>query len=190
MMLVWAALAAVLCAAPQEPAEKSAKSAVDPKLHADAARLVELSGARERMQEGVDQLLKDLGAKFNEKCKGCDPAAGLEWSRRMKLKIKVEDLLDIMVRAYEKYLTDEEINQLISLMTDQKRTSDQKTSSGQKSEQPRKPLPELQQKLTTVMPALQGEIIGGGAQLGAALGTETELEIRKEHPEYFPAPDK
>jgi hypothetical protein len=106
-------------------------------------------------------------------CKDCDPAAGDEWARRMKLKLKVDDFMAIMVRAYEKHLTDDEITQLIAVMTDRK-------------DAPAKPPPPaLQQKLASVMPSVQSEILGGGTQLGAKLGADTELEIRKEHPEYF-----
>jgi hypothetical protein len=169
MKLALLALATLLCAAAQDPAEKP----VDPKLHADAAKLVELSGARQRMQSGIDQLLKDGTAQFMRMCKDCDPAAGDEWARRMKLKLKVDDFMAIMVRAYEKHLTDDEITPLIAVMSDRKDAP------------AKQPPAELQQKLASVMPSVQSEILGGGTQLGAKLGADTELEIRKEHPEYF-----
>ncbi len=84
----------------------------------------------------------------------------------------------IVIRGYEKYLNDDDITQLIALMTDQKDGA------------AKQPLPELQKKLTSVSPSLQSEILGGGTQLGSKLGAETELEIRKDHPEYFKAPAK
>jgi hypothetical protein len=178
MTLSIVALAAALCMAAQDPAEKPKPDAVDPKLHADAVRLVELSGARERMQEGLDKILKDGAAQYAKMCTDCDPAVGDEWARRMKSKLKVDDFMAIVVHAYEKYLNDDDITQLIALMTDQK---------GSPAKQP---LPELQKKLTSVSPSLQSEILGGGTQLGSKLGAETELEIRKDHPEYFKAPAK
>jgi hypothetical protein len=45
--------------------------------------------------------------------------------------------------------------------------------------------PELQQKLTSVMPSIQSEILAGCVQIGAKLGAEVGQEIEKEHPDYM-----
>jgi hypothetical protein len=47
--------------------------------------------------------------------------------------------------------------------------------------------PELKEKLTSVMPSIQSEILGGCVQVGAKLGAEVGQAIEKEHPEYLKA---
>ena len=62
--------------------------------------------------------------------------------------------------------------------------------SSQKTEKPAPPTPALQKKLSDLMPAIMGEIIGGSAEIGAKVGAESGTEIEKEHPEYVPARPK
>jgi len=91
-----------------------------------------------------------------DKCQGCAPEFGKEWKRRFLERTNINDYLDVYVRAYEKYFTNAEINELIVL---QKETS--KTAV---------PSPALKERLTAVMPELMADAIGDCGKIGANLG--------------------
>ena len=164
---------------PSEPGESTVAKKVDPKLHADAIRLVEAAGARQRLQDNFKQMVDDGAKQMMEKCPRCSPEYGEEWKKRFLERSNLQDYLDVYVRVYEKYFTDAEINELIALQKD-KGTS--KAAS---------PSPALKDKLSSVMPAVMGDSVGGCAQIGAKLGAEIGGEIEREHPEYLkPQADK
>lgn len=149
-------------------------SRVDPKLHADVVRLVDLDGARQRMQNGLKPLIENGKNVMMRTC-NCDPAFGEEWAKRMLARTNLDDYVSVIVRTYEKYLSDDEVLQLIAL-------------TEKKNSQPVNPSPQLKEKLASIMPSLQSEIMGGTTQIGAKLGAEIGQEIGKEHPEYFKQP--
>lgn len=149
---------------------------VDPKLHADAVRLVEVSGAKQRLRENFSQLVDDGVKQIMEKCERCTPEFRDEWKKRFLERSNLQDYLDVYVRVYEKYFTDAELNELIALQKD-------KASSKAAS-----PSPALKEKLTSVMPDVMGDSMGGCAKIGAKLGAEIGSEIEREHPEYMKPP--
>jgi len=167
-----------LCVVAQVPSEKSGAASdqtkVDPKLHADVVRLVELDGARERMRSGLKPLIENGKNVMMRTC-NCDPAFGDEWAKRMLARTNLDDYVNVIVRAYEKYLSDDEILQLLTLIE-------------KKNTQPASPSPHLKEKLAAIMPSLQSEIMGGSTQVGSKLGAEIGQEIGEEHPEYFKQP--
>jgi hypothetical protein len=172
-------LVLALAAHAQSPADKpnaqnspDAADKASAKLHADAIKLVEATGARQRVQGGLKQMLEEGKKYMMGKCPACKPAFSDEWEKRMLERLKVEDFLAVYVRVYEKYFTDEEITELISLQ------------SAKQDSPPRTPSPALKQKLDKVMPSLMGEAIGGCSEIGAKLGAEVGAEIQKEHPDY------
>jgi hypothetical protein len=173
-------LALALSANAQSPVDKSSKSEttvvkkVDPKLHADAVRLVEVSGAKQHLQDNLEKMVDEAQKAIMDKCQGCAPEFGKEWKRRFLERTNINDYLDVYVRAYEKYFTDAEINELIAL---QKETS--KTAV---------PSPALKEKLTAVMPELMADAIGDSGKIGAKLGAQIGAEIEREHPEYMKPP--
>jgi hypothetical protein len=179
-------LALALCAnahsqANQPPKAASSASAkdVDPKLHADAIRLVDASGAKQRLQDSFKQMVDDGAKQMMEKCSRCTPEYRDEWKKRFLARSNLQDYLDVYVSVYEKYFTDAEINELISLQKDH---GTSKVAI---------PSPALKEKLASVMPSVVGEAVGGCAQIGAKLGSEIGAEIEREHPEYLkPPPDK
>jgi hypothetical protein len=176
-------LALTVLANAQSPVDKPSETGagttakkVDPKLHADAIRLVEVSGARRRLQDNFKQMVDDGAKQMMEKCQRCTPEFGDEWRKRFLERSNIQDYLDVYVRVYEKYFTDAEIGELIALQKD-KGTS-----------KAAEPSPALKEKLTSVMPSLMGDSVGGCAQIGAKLGTEIGSEIEREHPEYMKPP--
>jgi hypothetical protein len=158
---------------PSEPGESTIAKKVDPTLHADAIRLVEVSGARQRLQDNIKQLVDEGAKQMTEKCQRCTPEFRDEWKKRFLERSNLQDYLDVYVRVYEKYFTDAEINELIALQKD-KGTS--KAAS---------PSPALKEKLASVMPDVMGDSMGGCAKIGAKLGAEIGREIEREHPEYM-----
>jgi hypothetical protein len=159
-----------------ELGESSIVKKVDPKLHSDAIRLVEASGARQRLQDNFRQMVDDGAKQMMEKCQRCTPEYRDEWKKRFLERSNLQDYLDVYVRVYEKYFTDAEINELIALQKD-KGTS--KAAS---------PSPALKEKLASVTPDVMGDSMGGCAKIGAKLGSEIGSEIEREHPEYMKPP--
>ncbi|HSZ61400.1 MAG TPA: hypothetical protein VK828_06365 [Terriglobales bacterium] len=159
-----------------EPKESTTAEKVDPKVHADAVRLVEVSGARQPLEDNFKQMVDDGAKQMMDKCQRCTPEYRDEWKKRFLERSNLQDYLDVYVRVYEKYFTDAEINELITLQKD-KGTS--KVAS---------PSPALKEKLTSVMPDVMGDSIGGCAKIGAKLGAEVGSEIEREHPEYMKPP--
>jgi len=166
----------------EKPAAQDAKSTTDkpdPKLHADAVKLVELSGARKHLENGFASMTDEAKKHMMQQCPQCSPEFGEEWSKRMLARLKVDDFLEVFVQAYEKSFTDDEILELIKL---QEKSNDS---------QPPAPSPHLKEKVDAVMPTVMSEVMGGCTRIGAKLGAEIGAEIEKEHPEYTKAkPEK
>jgi hypothetical protein len=166
----------------EKPAAQDAKSATDkpdPKLHADAVKLVELSDARKRLENGFASMTEEAKKQMMQQCPQCSAEFGEEWSKRMLARLKADDFLEVFVQAYEKSFTDDEIVELIKL---QEKRNDS---------QPPAPSPHLKEKVDSAMPTVMSEIMGGSTRIGAKLGAEIGAEIEKEHPEYIKAkPEK
>jgi len=158
---------------PQTTVAEDSPQVVDPKLHADVTKLVELTGIRAAMQNNLKQLVDQGKARMRQLCTGCDPAYSDEWAKRMLARLNIDDFIAVYVRVYEKYFNDDEVEQLIAAQN-QIRKSQRPTLSD-----------ELKQKMAAQMVTIQSEIIGGTTQLGAKLGGEIGKEIELEHPEYF-----
>jgi hypothetical protein len=158
---------------------KSATDKPDPKLHADAVKFVELSGARKRLENGFASMTEEGKKLMMQQCPQCSPEFGEEWSKRMLTRLKVDDFLEVFAQAYEKSFTDDEILELIKL---QEKRNDS---------QPPAPSPHLKEKVDSVMPTVMSEVMGGSTRIGTKLGAEIGAEIEKEHPEYLKAkPEK
>lgn len=145
----------------------------DVRLHADVMKLIEVTGVRAAMQNAVGQLVTSGKAKMMQVCPGCSPAFADEWARRMLARINLDDFIAVYARVYEKYLTDDDVVQLIAL----------RNRAG--TSQPPAIPDGLKQKLSARMTSIQSEIMGGTTQLGAKLGGDIGREIQQEHPEYF-----
>jgi hypothetical protein len=170
------ALALALCvngqgaaAQPTPPPDAAAE------VHRKAVMLVEAAGVRERMQTAVPALIQSSTATMQKQCPDCSPAFFTEWGKRMAARVRIDDFVDVAVRAYEKRFTAEELTELLAAVT------------SQKAGKPVPLSPQLQKKISDNMPAIMGEITGGSTEIGARLGGEIGAEIQKEHPEYFPA---
>jgi hypothetical protein len=133
--------------------------------------LVELSGARQRIQANLEKNVDEAIKTMMDKCQRCSPEFGKEAKKRFLERINIDDYRDVFVRMYEKYFTDEEINELIDLRKETSKTG--------------VPSPALKEKLTAVMPRAMADAIDECTKMGAKLGAEIEAEIEREHPEYM-----
>jgi len=158
---------------PAESVDSATAKTADPKLHADAIRLVEVSRTRQRIQDNLRQTVDDGGKQMMEKCPRCTVEYRGEWEKRFLERTNIDDYVAVFVRAYEKYFTDAEINELIVFQKEKEASKDAS------------PPPALKEKLSSVMPSVLGEIMGGCAGIGAKLGAEIGAEIEREHPEYL-----
>jgi hypothetical protein len=162
-----------------EPSENAIAKKFDSKRHADAVRLVEVSGAKQRLHDNFKQMVDEGAKQMMEKCQRCTPEFRDEWEKRFLERSNLQDYVDVYVRVYEKYFTDKEINELIILQED-KGTSKAGSAS-----------PALREKLTSVMPDVMADSVGDCAKIGTKLGAEIGNEIAREHPEYMrPSADK
>ena len=150
----------------------AASPAVDPKLHSDVMRLIELSGARQELDGRKKEMVEEGRKKMVESCPKCAPEFSKAWAKRMLERMNIEDFLDVYARAYEKYLNRDDVEELIDLK--------EKAAA----HQPAQPSPRLREKIQSVMPALMGDIMGGCVKIGAELGSKVGEEIAAEHPEY------
>lgn len=88
---------------------------IDPQLHANTVKLIELSGDRERIQSGLAQRIDDVKARLLQQLPSSDPAYSEELVDRLKSRLKVQDFIDVEVRVYEKHFTSGEIEELLGI---------------------------------------------------------------------------
>ncbi len=173
MKLFLAIAAATLCLHAQAPTRQPApKPDTAVQAHLTAVKLVELSGARDRIVASLPDMIEQGKAAVQKQCPDCNPAFFAEWGKRMSARLKVDDFLNVAVRAYENRFTNEELTELLAVV------------SARTAEKPISLSPALQRKLSDLLPAIMGEITGGCTEIGAKLGAEIGAEIEKEHPEY------
>jgi hypothetical protein len=157
----------------KNPAESTGK--VDPKLHADVLKLMDLMGLRDLLESSMKPLVGKGKQEMMAQCPKCSPEFGEEWAKRMLARLKVDDFMEVYVTAYENHFTDAEITEMISLQSKKKDVPPPNLS------------PQLKERLNAIMPTLLSEIMGGCTQVGAKLGGEIGMEIGKEHPEFLEA---
>jgi hypothetical protein len=150
----------------------SSASAVDPKTHDAAVKLVDAIGMRQRMKDSLDKVLADGVERMKKQPPQLNPAFYEEWTRRMKARVNFDDYVATAVHAYEKYFTAAELDEMT-----------QAQLAANESKTPTYSAP-LREKLQRVSSSVMSEIIGGCTQLGAKLGADIGTEIGKEHPEW------
>ncbi|HYL77908.1 MAG TPA: hypothetical protein VEU96_27090 [Bryobacteraceae bacterium] len=170
------ALALVIHLNAQVPAgHPMPKSDVTIEVHLKAVKLVEMGGGRDRLVATIPDMIERGKAAMQKQCPDCNPAFFTEWGKRMASRLKIDDFMNVAVRAYETRFTNDELTEFLTVM------------SSQKTENPVPFSPPLQKKLSSLLPAIMGEITGGCTEIGARLGGEIGAEIEAQHPEYVPA---
>ena len=148
------------------------------KPYADILQLVELSGVRNQVPVLWKSMVEDGRKQMIEQCEMCSKKFTDEWAKRMMERMKMDDVIDIWVKAYEKHFTSEEITSLIELQ--------RKTNAHEKIEMSSA----LATKLQAELPAVKNEFNDGCAKLASDLGSTITSEIQQEHPEYLNTSDK
>jgi len=141
-------------------------------LHENTVKLVELMGARRKIEENLDKMVQNGKETMLQKFPDLNPAFVEEWSKRFRVQFNADNYVDLMVAVYEGHFTNDEILELIQI---QRNTNEGKTHTVS---------PHLKEKLAGAMPSMMSEIIGGFTQLGSKLGAEIGQEIGTEHPEW------
>ena len=146
--------------------------------HRKAVELVEVTGSRDRLVAAIPDMVEQGKAEMRKECPDCRPEFLKEWGKRMAVRFKADDFVNVAARAYEKRFTSDELSQFLAV------------AASQKTDKPVSPSVVLQKKLEDLLPAIMGDIAGGCTELGARLGAEVAAEILKEHPEYAPSKAK
>jgi hypothetical protein len=154
----------------------TATTAPDSLRHENAVKLVESTGARQRlidsrdsiMQQGKDAMLKsspELAPEFAE-----------EWVMRMRKRFSPDPYIGVIVAVYEKHF---DAVELADLTRAQAEMNAGKTPTFPDA---------LRSKIQATAVEVQSEILGGCAQVGAKIGGEVGQEIATEHPEWLKQP--
>src|SRR5450631_1482349 len=99
----------------EQPSGSKDDKKVDAQLHADVIRLFELTGLRQHLHDILTQSMPAAKKTMMDKCERCSPAFAEEWEKRMLARTNIADYLDVYVRVYEKYLTEEDVTEFITL---------------------------------------------------------------------------
>lgn len=134
------------------------------------------TGATLEEAEPLPDAIEQAKVAIQKQCPDCNPAYFAEWGKRMMARLKVDEFVNTAARAYEKRLTDDELTELLAVV------------SSQRTEKPVPLSPALQKKLSDLMPAIMGEIVGGCTEIGAKLGGEIASRYRKGTP-GIPSPE-
>lgn len=151
-------------AAQAKAGEQVSKTAakVDPEKEAAIRKLFEIQGTRKSMEQvfaGMSENMKPSLAKMLPPGEYQDKLIPL-FFEKFQSKLKTDDLLDLIVPIYDKYLSKEDIDGLAQFY---------QTPLGK--------------KLNSVLPQLTVEIQTTAMNMGQELGRRAMMEVLAEHPE-------
>jgi hypothetical protein len=149
-----------------------APAVVSAAQHESTVKLVGLLGTRQTLEANMDKMLQLGKEKIQQQSPSANPAFVEEWGKRMKDRLKVDDLVNIVVSVYERNYTNDELVELIQV---QREVNDAKTPNIS---------PRLKEKMSAAQISVTSEIMGEFTQLGAKVGGEVGTEIGAEHPDW------
>ena len=154
-------------AANPSPAPASAAlSKIDPVKAGDIQRLMDVAGMRKILTDTMTGMLVNVRPTLE---KNLPPGAYRDqlidlFLERLKTKMNVQQFIDLGFEAYDKYLSDDEINAL---------TAFYQTPVGQKT--------------LTTLPQMLVELQSKGRQIGEKAGRDAMNEVLTEHPDLAKA---
>ncbi len=151
----------------QPPASESHASA-------EAIKLIEVSGGRERAQASIAKLVQHCQDELRSNCPKCDPALITEWGKRMTAGLNIDDIVNLAATAYSKHYSEDELKDLTSFAT------------AKQSGKPASLSPALQKKVQALKPTISEESESSGREFGEKVNRAVGVEMQKEHPEDFP----
>lgn len=139
---------------------------MDPAKEADIRRLLDVVGTKGLVKQLMDSMEKNLKPMMVNSLPPGDYRNRLVelFFEKFETKADPQQLIDMAVPGYDKYLSDEEIKGLISFY---------QTPLGQKA--------------LAVLPKLSMELQSQGSKWGQELGRQCMLEVLAEHPELAQA---
>jgi hypothetical protein len=146
-------------AADASPGDKK----IDPAKEKDIRRLMELSGAKDRMSQVMTEMERNIRPMMEQALPAGDYRARLVDAFFVKFhsKADLEQLVGLAVPAYDRHFSHEEIKGLIGFY---------QTPLGK--------------KITSATPELMSEMMSAGQKWGEELGRSSMLEVLTEHPEF------
>lgn len=141
-------------------------SKLDPAKEADIRQLMDVTGGKAMVQQVMDEMEKNMKPLMVNSLPSGDYRDKLidQFFMKFHSKADIQQLLDMAVPIYDKYLSDEEIKGLISFY---------KTPLGQKT--------------LRVLPKLMGEMQTQSINWGQNLGRESMEEVLSENPDLAKA---
>jgi hypothetical protein len=147
-------------------------SNVDPRAREEAAKLAELMGIRQKLEEKFPTMMQGAVAAMRRNYPNVDPRFAAEWERRLRAQLNADDFVDIFVRVYAEHFTADELEEMIQAV---------------RARQDSKPVtlsPQLVEKIRANAIDIQSEILGAFTEAGAREGGEIGKEIGQEHPDW------
>jgi uncharacterized protein len=147
-------------------ADSAIATKIDPVKEADIRQLMELGGGSAAINQVMDGMQANMKASLVNSLPPGDYRGQLVdlFFEKFRAKANISQLMDIAVRVYDKYLTDEDVKGLIQFYS---------TPIGKKT--------------LGLLPKITVEMQTDGMQWGENLGRESMREVLLEHPELTKA---
>lgn len=152
-------------------AELSGK--VDPRAREEAAKLAELTGIRQKLEEKFPTMMQGALDAMRRQYPNVDPRFAAEWEKRMRAQFNAGAFVAIFTRVYAEHFTADELEQMVQAV---------------RARQSGKPVtlsPQLVEKIRANTVDIQSEMVGAFTEAGARKGGEIGEEIGKAHPDWM-----
>lgn len=148
-------------------------TSMDVGLHADVMQYLDLLGVRQKIAAQKPALLEQARKKMIAQCPRCSVRFINELSKRIAIDMNMDDFIKVYAAVYEKYLTQQDVDELIEIQ--------KKINAHQP---PAEVSPQLRDKVRSLLPSIMGDITGGCTKVGAEVGMKAARELEQEHPEF------
>lgn len=152
-------------AAKEKPASNvdASQRAIEPAKEKDIRRLLDLVGTRALVEQSVAEMSKTSRPVLESSLPAGEYRSKLidAFFAKFQSKFDVQQLLDMAVPIYDRYLSHEEIKGLIQFY---------QTPLGQKT--------------VKALPQITAEVMNESRKMGEGLGRQSMMEVLAEHPEF------
>lgn len=177
-------LACVLSVSAQQSGEKPTNTQanqtpakVDPQTHADAMKLVEVNGMKDRLAGNMNGIIESGRTRMLATSPNCNAAFGDEWVKRMQAQLSPDSFVQIAVSELETHIGDADLKQLIQF---------QEAAKANPQNPPVLPA-DFKQRISGPMSQVQAQILSDFLKMASKRAEEVGTQIKKDHPEYCPA---
>jgi hypothetical protein len=142
-------------------------------LHADVMQYLEVLGVRQKIEAQKPAFIEQARKKIIAQCPRCSVRFLNELAKRIAIDMNMDDFIKVYAAVYEKYLTQQDVDELIEIQ--------KKINAHQP---PSEVSPQLREKVRSLLPSIMGDITGGCTKVGAEVGMKAARELEQEHPEF------